>query len=159
MRNSQRDNGYGRSGVNKKISTNGWKWSERGKSALCASVWTAGFYGAFSDSPWAASFLHSSWKMELHLSRCRSVNSASAWITTFKYWKKKKSLACPLLQTQPVEVLSRKPAATFNNQTCVTVHFLSWIRSASVDVWAERQRAWAVAQCDNRVAKKQTLPN
>lgn len=72
------------------------------------------------------------------LSLCES---SSIWITSFKYskWgereKKKtrfgwKSLACPLLQTRPVEVLSRKPAATFNNQTCVTVHFLSWIRSA-----------------------------
>lgn len=29
MRNSQRHNGYGRSGVNKKISKKGWNWSEQ----------------------------------------------------------------------------------------------------------------------------------
>ncbi len=57
----------------------------------------------------------------------------------------------PITPTQAgVEVLSRKPAATFNNQTCVTVHFLSWIRSAGAKVWAERQRGRAVWQSDGK---------
>lgn len=51
MRNSQRDNGYGRSGVNKKISTNSWKWSEQESLLSVPPSEALGFYGAFCGPP------------------------------------------------------------------------------------------------------------
>lgn len=139
MRNSQRHNGYGKSGVNKKIRRAGTGVSR--KSLL--SVPPSELLG-FIPLPLILSgciirtFILKNRAASVTLSLCES---SSIWIPPSniqngergREGKKRlgwKSLACPLLQTRPVEVLSRKAAATFNNQTCVTVHFLSWIRSA-----------------------------
>lgn len=130
VHNGQGYNGCGRSGVNKNYE--GLELKRGGKPARHASIRAAALVGFIKVSRlWTHHSYISFGKLDLHLSRCHFICFSSS---KHLRWRKKEKDGSPANCSKAVEVLPQKPAVTFNNQTCMTVHFPSWIRSASAKV-------------------------